>query len=150
MSQSDAVAAAVVSVCGQVKGAYTPTSEQRQQIRLILFEGFKSKVIDLKGDKSDEWIMKYIPGLISNHLRKDKRLNGDVKYEAKNPGSRTGSNDAELKSLLALYGTLESENDKTEVMGYITARKSVLGKAKAAPVIDIASLPEALRLKFIK
>jgi hypothetical protein len=152
MKQSDAVVAAMISICGQVEGAYTPTTEQRAQVRLILFEGFKAKTIDLDPDKyarGEDYIWGYIPGLISNHLRKDKRLNGGVKHEIVNPGSRSGSSDPELKSLMALYGTLETESDKTEVMGYITARKAALSKAKA-PVIDVASLPEALRIKFIK
>jgi hypothetical protein len=152
MKQSDAVVAAMVSVCGQVEGAYVPTTEQRAQVRAILFEGFKSGTVALDPDKfarGEEYIWGYIPGLISNHLRKDKRLNGGVKHEIQNPGSRTGSTDPQLKSLLALYGTLTTDSEKSEIMGYITARKAELSKAKA-PVIDYDSLPEALRAKFTK
>ena len=42
---------------------------------------------------------KYVPGLLNNWLRKDKRLNGGETYRIKNPGSREGSGDKKLKNL---------------------------------------------------
>jgi len=41
----------------------------------------------------DAKLRSYCSGLQSNWLRKDTRLNGGVKYVAKNPGSRAGSTD---------------------------------------------------------
>src|SRR3990170_1963133 len=75
------------------------TKEDLAKIHLMVFEQFKAKKVDLKTDFTDEELTKYIPGLVNNHLRKDDRLNGGVKYEAKNPGTMTGNIDPEIKEL---------------------------------------------------
>src|ERR1700691_2254879 len=97
MKQCDAVYQAVVNVCGAVDGKrYELSTEQRATVRQVLFEGFKAGNIVLSKEYDDEELWSYIPGLISNHLRKDVRLNGGVKYEAKAPGSRSGGSDPSI------------------------------------------------------
>jgi hypothetical protein len=54
----------------------------------------------------------YVNGLVTNWFNKSKELNGGMKYEAKNPGSRIGSGDATLKALKALKANLEG-NEST-------------------------------------
>ncbi len=93
MSQKEAVFSAVTNVCGESDGAYTPTKEQRASVNQILFEGFRSGTIECEKDYDDSGLKAYVSGLQSNWLRKDKRLNGNVQYVAKNPGSRAGSGD---------------------------------------------------------
>jgi hypothetical protein len=155
MSQKAAVFAAITSVFNElsipVEGNIeeTITKEQRNMVNAILVEGFNNGEIDLSKSFDEKGLKKYVSGLTSNWLRKDVRLNGGTKHVAKNPGSRTGSSDPELKSLTALYNTLETAEEKAEVMEYITARKATLTVAKA-PVIDFSKLPAELAAKFQK
>src|ERR1035437_5348028 len=111
MKQGDAVFQAIVNVMGTQDGAYHPTKEQRAMVREILFQGFKAGEIVLGKDFDDKKLTEYIPGLISNWLRKDKRLNGGIAYVPANPGSRSGSSDPQVKAMRAL---LASKSDPTE------------------------------------
>ena len=150
MNQKEAVFTAVINVCGVQDGAYTPTPEQRKSINAILFEGFKAEKIEMETAKSDSDLKGYVSGLTSNWLRKDKRLNGGTKYEAKNPGSRAGSADPQLKAMRALLSTLTDESERSEVQGHIDARVSEIAAVKQAKTVDFSALPEALRSKFTK
>lgn len=152
MKQNDAVVAAVTAITGYnpETGACKLTKEQKAQVRLVLYEGFINGRISLAREPyatEAEW-MSYISGLIDNHMRKDKRLNGGVKYETKNPGSRAHHSDDQLKALFGLYQVATTEQDKTEIMGYISARKAELNKAKVQPTINFDALPDALKAKF--
>lgn len=150
VTQKEAVFAAIINVMGEQDGAYTPTKEQRAQVNNILFEGFKSGRIEMDGEKSDSDLKSYVSGLQSNWLRKDKRLNGGVQYTAKNPGSRSGSTDPQLKAMRALLTTLTTDEEKTEVQAYIDARVSELNATKVAKTVDFSALPADLAAKFSK
>ncbi len=148
MKQGEAVYQAVTKVCQPTEsGAYEPSKEQRESIRLIVFEGFKAGVIDLDKAWSHDEIWKYIPGLISNWLRKDKRLNGGIKYQAKNPGSRSGSSDPQLKALRQLLSTKSDPDQRAEIQSYIDKRQAEI---KPTVTLNLADLPEALRAKYSK
>lgn len=147
MNQKEAVYSAVINVCGNVDGAYSPTREQRAQVNQILFEGFRSGKIHVEREFSDTELKAYVSGLQSNWLRKDQRLNGNVAYVPKNPGSRTGSGDAQLKAMRALLTSLSSEEDRAEVQAHINAR---IAELKPKTEIDLSALPEELRAKFSK
>lgn len=153
MKQKDAVKQAILNVCGPTDAAYVPSTEQRAQINTILFEGFRADKIAIKGGhavRTDANLKAYVSGLTSNWLRKDTSLNGGVKYVAKNPGSRAGNSDAQLKNLRALLTTLSDESEKSEVQGYIDARMSELSAAKQAKTVDYSALPADLQAKFSK
>lgn len=151
MTQKEAVFQAVKNVCGEQDGAYTPTKEQRAQINQILFEGFRSEKIELDREFSDSDLKGYVSGLQSNWLRKDKRLNGNVTYVAKNPGSRAGSGDPSLKAMRALLTTLSTEEEKAEVQSYIDAKVAEINASKKKSVtIDFSALPADLASKFNK
>lgn len=122
MKQSDAVYQAVVNVVGEVDGAYAPTREQRAQVAAILFEGFRAGTIAIGTEYDDAGLKQYTSGLISNWLRKDSRLNGGVKYEAKNPGSRTGSTDPQVKAMRILLSTKSDAAECAEIQSYIDKR----------------------------
>lgn len=147
MKQSDAVFNAVVNVCGKQDGAYKPTKEQRAQIAMILFQSFEAGKVELKRGFDAEYVKSYIPGLITNWLNKDKRLNGGTKYEAKNPGSRAGSSDPQVKAMRALLSTLTDEADRQEVQEAISKRLEAIAPSKTVE-INIADLPESLRAKY--
>lgn len=150
MSQKEAVFQAVKNVCGDQE-SYAPSKEQRAQINQILFTGFREGRIELEREFSDSDLKAYVSGLQSNWLRKDKRLNGGVSYVAKNPGSRAGSGDPQLKAMRALLTTVETEEDRVEIQGHIDARLTELNKAKVKKVtIDFSALPADLASKFSK
>lgn len=150
MSQKEAVFQAVKNVCGEQE-TYTPSKEQRAQVNAILFEGFRSGQIELDREFSDSDLKSYVSGLQSNWLRKDKRLNGNVSYVAKNPGSRAGSGDPQLKAMRALLSTLTTDADRAEVQSHIDARITEINASKKKTVaVDFSALPADLAAKFQK
>lgn len=127
------------------------TRERRAQVNSILFEGFKSGTIVIDREFSDSELKAYVSGLQSNWLRKDKRLNGGMNYIAKNPGSRAGSGDPQLKAMRALLSTLTTESDKAEVQAHIDTRLKEIQATKVKSVsIDYSALPADLASKFQK
>jgi len=139
MTQEEAVFQAITNVVGEQEGAYTPTKEQRAQVTEILVEGFKSGTIALKDTPAnaekladDAKLRSYCSGLQSNWLRKDPRLNGGVKYVAKNPGSRAGSTDPQVKAMRTLLQTRVdlTKEDRAEIQGMIDARVAEIKPAK--------------------
>jgi hypothetical protein len=150
ITQKEAVFTAVINVCGHVDGAYSPTREQRAQINSILFEGFRSGKVSIDGEFDDAKLKAYVSGLQSNWLRKDTRLNGGTKYIAKNPGSRQGQGDAQLKAMRVLLSTLTEESDRAEVQKHIDSRIAEISAAKTKVTVDFSALPTELAAKFNK
>ena len=152
MNQKEATYQAIVNVTGYAgEGSCVPTKEQRAMISAILVEGFKGGKIELDREFDEPGLKSYVSGLVSNWLRKDTRLNGGTKYVAKNPGSRAGSADPQLKAMRALMSTLVTDEDKAEVQAEINKRIAEISATKAKSVtIDFNALPEALRSKFSK
>lgn len=77
-------------------------------------------------------------------------MNGGVKYQAKNPGSRAGSGDQALSAMRKLLSTLTDETERAEVQSYIDARIAELNIAKQATIVDFSALPADLQAKFKK
>ena len=152
MNQRNAVYNAIVAVLSEAGIHFEDgmdvkpimTRELRGQVNAILFQGFQSGSNELDRSYSDTELKSYVSGLQSNWIRKDSRLNGAVKYSPKNPGSRAGSGDDQLKALRALLSQTTDETERTEIQGYIDARLTELKKSKA-PTISVEALPEALR-----
>ena len=158
MSQKEAVYNAVTSVLAENNISVTEgtdvstlmTRELRSQVNQVLLEGFRNGTVELDREFSESDLKAYVSGLQSNWLRKDKRLNGGATYSAKNPGSRLGSSDPQLKAMRALLATDISAEEKAEVQGYITARVSEIQASKVKKVtIDASVLPAALQ-SFVK
>ena len=144
MKQGDAVFQAIVNVMGTQDGAYHPTKEQRAMVREILFQGFKAGEIVLGKDFDDKKLTEYIPGLISNWLRKDKRLNGGIAYVPANPGSRSGSSDPQVKAMRALLASKSDPTERAEIQTFIDARVAVL-KPSTTVTVNVDDLPEELK-----
>ena len=163
MKQKDAVYAAVVSVLadagitfedGMNVGEFIEQDKTlRAKIQTIMVTGFKNGDVSFEDTPSNREKMstpaklnQYVSGLTSNWLRKDKRLNGDVKYEAKNPGTRVGSTDPQLKALRLL--AIQFKNDPIkfkELQTHITNRVGSLQAEKAKSIkIDLSVLDPAL------
>ncbi len=159
LNQRDAVFNAITSVLAENDVAFeagqdvTPhmTRAIRGQVNTILFQSFKEGKIELSQEYADAELKAYVSGLQSNWIRKDKRLNGGISYVAKNPGSRAGSGDDQLKAMRALLKTLTPGSaDYTEVESHIEARVSSLSASKVKSTVNFDALPEGLRAKFSK
>jgi hypothetical protein len=153
MKQNDAVFQAVCSVLGAdgFDSAVELTKDQRSSVVDMVTQGIMDEVVDFSAEAKAKYdteakVKSYTTGMVSNHLRKDKRLNGDTKYQAKNPGSRTGSGDDQLKALKALRSTISSPQQLASVDEAIASRTAEIQAAKAKKVeINSDALPEHLR-----
>lgn len=136
MTQKEAVFQAVTNVCGEHDGPYTPTKDERSSVNQILFEGFRAGTIELDREYTDSELKAYVSGLQSNWLRKDKRLNGNVQYVAKNPGSRAGSTDPQIKAMRVLLSTQVDPAKRAEIQSFIDKRIAEIKPAKAAATLS--------------
>ena len=164
MKQKDAVYTAVIQVLSEndvelESGSSVSsflTKELRAQVTTILVNGFQTSEIDMDENFAKNTVgnlpklRAYVSGLISNWVRKDSRLNGNIAYVPKNPGSRKGSGDAQLKALRALFAQATNDSDRAEIQGYIDTRLSEiqLTKVSSARKVDVTQLPEALVTKL--
>lgn len=154
-SQKEAVYSAVMSVLSENGVSVTEgtsvsslmTKNLRSQVSQILIEGFKGGSIELDKTFDESGLRAYVSGLQSNWLRKDKRLSGGVAYVAKNPGSRSGSSDPQMKALLTLLGSLTEEEDRAEVQKHIDARRAEIQSQKVK-LIDKSAIPSELLTKL--
>lgn len=166
VTQRQAVYSAVVSVFNEngieffdgVDAKAKMNKEHRGQVNAILVVGFMTGQIELKDTEANRakladasLLKEYVSGLQSNWLAKDERLNGGVDHEIKNPGSRTGSGDEQLKALRALHSTLTNPSEKAEIQEMIDKRIAEISVTKAKQVeINYNALPESLRAKYAK
>ena|ERR1051325_1447199 len=152
MTQKEAVFQAICNVTGfNGDGTLTISKEQRAQVNAILFEGFRSGSIELDREYTDSDLKGYVSGLQSNWIRKDKRLNGGVTYVAKNPGSRAGMSNPQIKATKALLSTMTpGSDDYIEVETVLNQLVEAERAAKQTKVVDFSALPAELRAKFTK
>jgi hypothetical protein len=98
---------------------------------------------------TEQKLRAYSSGLLNNWLRKDKRLNGNVKYQTKNPGSRAGSGDDQVRELRKLKSTLTDSDQIAKVEQAIQDRINELKAEKNQATvkdIDFSLIPEFARL----
>lgn len=143
MSQKDGVFKAVVSVLGndEFDGAVELSKDQKAKVTAILFEGFRKGEITLDAEYDDTKMKHYIGGLINNWMRRDKRLNGNTEYVAKNPGVRGNPEVRELTKLL------KTVSDPAHIQA-IQARIDQLNAEKAATktvTIDVSKIDDSLK-----
>ncbi len=146
MNQRNGVYAAICAVLGTIPSQSQPVeltpSQKKEAIDRIVY-GLCTGEIEYKGGPpTPEVAAKYVPGLLNNWMRKDKRLNGNTDYVAKNPGSRTGAGDEQLKNLKALLAIHKDPEIRKQVQAAIDQRTEEM-KPKFA--IDLNNLPEHLR-----
>jgi len=154
MTQGELVYLAVLSVFGNdgkldgpVPSTTQWTKDQTEKVHERILLGFLNGEVQKNSGGNDEIsLKKYIPGLTNNWVRKDKRMNGGVTYAPKNPGSRTGSGDEQLKNLKVLLSVVTDPEAKLAVQAEIDKR---LEELKPKVQLDISKLPEHLRA-FVK
>lgn len=164
MKQRDAVYSAVTSVLSDAGVHFEDgmdvapmlTKEYRGAVQAIVVEGFTSGKIAFEDSEANREKLSnpaklnaYVSGLISNWVRKDKRLNGNSSYVAKNPGSRTGSSDEQLKTLRALKKQFAGTDKEAIIEAQITKRVGELRAEKAKTTElsaeQLAALPADIR-----
>jgi hypothetical protein len=152
MKQRQAVFQAVINVMGKQDGAYTPTTDQRASIINIVAEGIHRGEVDFSDSAKAKYdtfekVKSYTSGMVSNWLRKDPELNGGSKYTPKNPGSRTGQTDPEVKQLRLLMKSGQLSHEQAEIVkARLEERLAEIQASKAKDVeIDFSVLPAELR-----
>jgi hypothetical protein len=164
MKQRDAVYSAVTSVLSDagvhfedgMDVATMLSKEYRGAVQAIVVEGFTSGKIAFEASEANQEKLSnpaklnaYVSGLISNWIRKDKRLNGNTSYVAKNPGSRAGASDEQLKTLRALKKQFAGTDKESIIEAQITKRVSEIRseKTKSAALTEeqLAALPDDVR-----
>jgi len=129
------------------------TEVMHKQVTAELTEGFIQGITSLEDTPANQAkltnpaeMSKYVSGLKSNWLRKDIRLNGGVEYAPKNPGSRAGSSDPQLKALKQLAVKFKGTPKEAELKRHIETRTQQIQAEKAKKVtVDISVLSPELR-----
>lgn len=126
------------------------TDQDKVTVREILFTAFRQGDVEYKASfqakvNDDSELKKYISGLTNNWIRKAKEFNNGQAYVAKNPGSRTGSQDSKVKEMRKLLSVTTDPQAKTMIESAISERVAYLKAEKNQVEIDVNNLPEALR-----
>jgi hypothetical protein len=155
VSQKQAVTNAVMSVIpGYELGGETILSEvltdaQKKEIRSILVSGFQSGQIEMSEEAKVRYsdqaeLSKYVSGLLNNWVRKNPEFNNGGNYTVKNPGSRSGSGDEQIKALKSLLKVTADAEVRKEIEQAITERLAEI-KPAATVTINVDALPEHLK-----
>jgi hypothetical protein len=143
ITQGEAVFQAVCEVLeGEPDGKVSLTDAQLEAVHSKVFLAFTSGACHHSKNPTEAQLLKYIPGLVNNWLRKDQRLNGGVTYQAKNPGSRSGSGDESIKAMKMLLSVTTETAARAQIQAAIDER---LAELKPKVEIKVEALPEALR-----
>jgi hypothetical protein len=131
--------------------AVSLTKEEIQTCAVILTE-LTDVEVEVKSDSARTDLPKYWRGTVRNWLKKDTRLSGGVKHVIKNPGSRAGAGDPELrelKKLLAKVTETGNEEHIAAVTEAIEKREAKIAEERAAKVqVDMALIPDYLKAKL--
>lgn len=158
VSQKQAVTNAILSVFpkyelgGEVILSTLLNSDTKKKLRAILVSGFKAGEISMSEDaikkyitsKDDKALDKYVSGLLDNWVRKNPEFNNGGKYITKNPGSRAGSGDEQVRAMRNLKKTTNDPEVLAEIDAAITERLAEI-KPTQTVEIDVEALPEHLR-----
>lgn len=132
------------------------TPDQLKQVKEEVLNGIKAGEIDFKKDlPDDKELSRYVSGMVSNHLRKAKELNGGETYVPQSTGR--GSRDPQISELNKLASTYtEGSEEYNQIISAIESRKVELTaerelaaksrkKAKELNSINMDELPEELK-----
>ena len=161
VSQKQSVVDAVTKVLGSSFSSTTPardqlSDDQLSQVKAFVTAAIISGGVEYSKDITDEKeVSKYVSGMVSNHLRKAKELNGGSTYAPQSTGR--GSRDAQISELNKLLKTYsEGSAEYGQILDAISSRKAELASEKAETFkekkkvkelssINMEALPENLR-----
>jgi hypothetical protein len=160
IGQKQAVVNAVSSILGS---NFTPgetavkdiiTQDELNKVRDNVFNAISSGSVSYNGDTSDsKALRRYVNGMIQNHFRKAKELNGGEKYTPTGSGNKRDPQLTELRKLLSTYS--EGSDEYGKIQQAISNREIELKEEKKAAAeqrkqqklidsIDKSSLPDDL------
>jgi hypothetical protein len=156
MKQVDFVIKAVTSYCADKGIAFELngpkvefTDSQRNDITELLFASYQSGDLEIKSEKSQTNAKTYLKSMLGNHLRKDKRLNGDVNYADIKKEGKKRITDEKLRELQKLFKMVSAGGDAEvikQVKAELDARQAIVDAAKAKKEeIKAEHIPESLR-----
>lgn len=158
MRQKEAVYAAVLEALDEISGPVTLTKDQRKDVIDAITTGITTGEVEFSDEarakySTEAQIRNYVSGLVNNWLRKDTRLNGGTKHEVKNPGSRAGQGDEQLKAMRALRKQLSIVGDVAKVAEVDLAIARRIEEVKATrklatpktPAVDLSNVPDELK-----
>ena len=155
IKQKDAVVNAVVEVLGsdfvpfETLVSEVITADQKQAVRELVLAGILDGGVAYTKDISDEpTVKKYVSGLVNNHFRKAKDLNGGSTYTPTGTGAARDDQLRELNKLLSTGDYETGSEQYASIQGAITSRKAELTAAKAskqaasaAAKVDMSVIP---------
>ncbi len=161
ISQKEAVLNEVKSFLGSNFDPSIPAKEQltADQISFVkanVVTGIVNGSVSFNKDTTDQKeISRYVSGMVSNHFRKAKELNGGSSYVPQSTGR--GSRDSQVSELNKLLKTFDADSDEfNQITAAISVRKSELAsekliiakerkKQKELSSINTDALPEGLK-----
>lgn len=159
MNQREATVNCILSVLEERGFEYelngpTPIAEvldsnDKKNVREILITMFQQGKIDFKDTtklSDDKYMKDYVSGLVNNWIRKAPEFNGNAKYAAKNPGSRAGSGDEQIKEMRKLLSTVSDQATKDVIQSHIDARMAEIKPATVS--VNYDAIPADLRAKL--
>ena len=158
LTQKESVFLAICEVFGATEftstQAITLSKEEKAKVNSIVTTSIMMNETDFSAEArtkypTEDKVSGYVSGMITNWLKKDTRLNGDVKYTAKNPGSRAGQGDSVLKELKKLASVTTEPEYKLAIDEAINQRRAEIAKEKTSEVvIDVSKIPADLASKL--
>ena len=158
MNQKDGVTNAILSVLnergveyvmgGEITVNEVLTSEDKANVRAIVANGLASGLISITDEAKErhasDGFKKYTNGLVNNWIKKNKDFNCGKAYVPKNPGSRAGSGDEQIREMRKLLKTTNDQEQIDLIQSMIDKRLEEI-KPKETVTINVDALPEALR-----
>ncbi len=152
IKQKDAVVNAVTSVLGSLPaGAVVLDKDQKAHVREIVAAGILSGEVAYSKPLDEAEVKKYVVGLVDNHLRKAKELNGNKAYAPAKEGTKRDPQLRELEKLLKsgqfAEGTAECQQVKTAIDNRKQELKAAQSSKKVPKVedIDLTTLPQEVQ-----
>lgn len=160
MNQRQATCNTILAVLSERSVSYelngqTPINEvlntdDKKKVRDILFVMFRSGQVDYKETfqdtvADDKGLREYISGLTNNWIRKAPEFNCGGKYEAKNPGSRQGSGDEQIREMKKLLSATTDPEARVLIQSAIDNRTVEITKKVE---INLSAIPAELRAKL--
>ena len=161
-TQSEATINAIINLANEKGYEATPyetdykavlTADDKTTVVELIFAGLQSNAISMtekskaKFQDDPKALKRYVVGLVNDRLRKAKALNGNTKYEYKEPGKLTSSRDPQLKALNQVLELHKDTEHAEAIQVEIDKRKAELAAEKQDP-IDISHLPADLVAKL--
>ena len=125
------------------------SDNQKNAMTDLLFASYQAGDLSISSEKAAAAPKTYLKSMLNNHMRKDKRLNGNVDYKDIKGEGTTRVTDPQLKELKKLYAAVCLGNDaevQEAVKIELDLRQSeVDAKKTKITAIDVNHIPESLR-----